>query len=132
MSPATPAVASVCPSTALPEVTTSGAHRPIAPPYTALRARSSMGSPSAVPVSCASTTCTSAGLRSASRSACRTALSCTHPLGVVSELARAAAARRCGRARGQCTQRVRPRSGSRTRASLAAPAKWRARAPRAA
>ena len=69
ISPAIPAAASRCPTLLLIEPITHRSPRRRACPYTAPRAAASMGSPTGVPVPCASTYCTEPGGISASRKA---------------------------------------------------------------
>ncbi len=61
---------------------------PAGRPNSAPRASTSIGSPSGVPVPCASTYCTSAGATPASASACRITACCAGPLGTVRPLLR--------------------------------------------
>ena len=81
ITPATPAAACVCPMFDFTDPSSSGHDR--SPPYTASSACASIGSPSAVPVPCASTTSTSAGDSRAFASACRITRCCAGPLGAV-------------------------------------------------
>ena len=80
-SPTCPNVASLCPTLAFAAPTKSGVGRPI--PCTAATAPASVGSPSAVPVPCASVHPTSAGLAFARPSATRSSVRCADPLGAV-------------------------------------------------
>lgn len=84
MTPATPAAACVWPRLDLTEPTHSGVARPV--PYTAIRARASIGSPSRVPVPCASTRSTSCAATPDAASASASTRSCACPLGAVMPL----------------------------------------------
>ncbi|MEZ5979749.1 MAG: hypothetical protein R3F34_16235 [Planctomycetota bacterium] len=83
-SPTMPAAGSVWPTFVFAEPISSGRVRPSA--NTSSRAPTSIGSPSDVPVPCASTTSTSCGESPASRSAARMTSACAARLGTVSPL----------------------------------------------
>ena len=86
ITPATPAAAWLWPMLDFSEPSQSG-RSPLRPsPYVASRACASMGSPSVVPVPCASTASTSAGIRPALLSACRMTRCWAGPLGAVRPL----------------------------------------------
>ena len=84
ITPATPAAACACPMFDFTDPSHSGspASRPC--PYVASSACASIGSPSRVPVPCASTTSTSAPATPAFTSACRITRCCDGPFGAVS------------------------------------------------
>jgi len=84
MTPATPAAAWVWPMFDFSDPRYSGRSRPF--PYVASRACASIGSPSIVPVPCASTTSTSAAVTPASASARRITRCCEGPFGAVRPL----------------------------------------------
>ncbi|PSK62136.1 hypothetical protein B0E53_05953 [Micromonospora sp. MH33] len=84
MIPATPAAAWVCAMFDLIEPSSSGSVRSC--PYVASSACASIGSPSVVPVPCASTTSTSDVDRPPSARACRITRCCDGPFGAVSPL----------------------------------------------
>ncbi|CAM4279106.1 hypothetical protein KIPE111705_46465 [Kibdelosporangium persicum] len=84
ITPATPAAACVWPMFDFTEPSHSGRSR--SRPYVAMSACASIGSPSVVPVPCASTASTSEGARPATARACRITRSCDGPLGALSPL----------------------------------------------
>ncbi|GID94507.1 hypothetical protein Adi01nite_39190 [Amorphoplanes digitatis] len=84
ITPATPAAAWVCPMLDLTEPRYSGVARSC--PYVASSACASIGSPSVVPVPCASTTSTSRAARPADARAWRMTRCCDGPFGAVSPL----------------------------------------------
>ncbi|CAM5744314.1 hypothetical protein SALBM311S_01337 [Streptomyces alboniger] len=87
MTPVTPAAAWVCPRFDLTEPSHSGGRPSSRPwPYVASRAPASTGSPSVVPVPCASTASTSCGRSPASANACVIRRCWACPLGAVSPL----------------------------------------------
>ncbi|OLE25922.1 MAG: hypothetical protein AUG49_09445 [Catenulispora sp. 13_1_20CM_3_70_7] len=86
MSPATPAAACVWPRLDFNAPNRIGWSAGRSWPYVASSACASIGSPSAVPVPCASTTSTSAADRPALASACWINRCCAGPLGAVSRL----------------------------------------------
>ncbi|PSK55644.1 hypothetical protein B0E53_07056 [Micromonospora sp. MH33] len=86
MTPAAPAAAWTCPRFDFSEPSSSGAPSPRSCPYVASSACASIGSPSRVPVPCASTASTSAGPRRAAASARRMTRSWAGPFGAVRPL----------------------------------------------
>ncbi|GAA5615842.1 hypothetical protein Spla01_07059 [Streptomyces platensis] len=86
MTPATPAAAWVCPRLDLIAPSHKGWSAGRSWPYVASSAWASIGSPSRVPVPCASTASTSDGFRPAPASACRITRCCEGPLGAVRPL----------------------------------------------
>ncbi len=84
ITPATPAAACACPMFDFTDPSQSGRSAGRSCPYVANNACASIGSPSVVPVPCASTTSTSAGTRRAFASACRITRCCDGPFGAVS------------------------------------------------
>ncbi len=83
MTPATPAAAWVWPRLDLTEPSSSGAASPRSCPYVASSACASIGSPSRVPVACASTASTSAGVSRALARACRITRTWEGPCGAL-------------------------------------------------
>ncbi|RPK40824.1 hypothetical protein EES37_20615 [Streptomyces sp. ADI91-18] len=86
ITPATPAAACVWPMLDLIEPSNSGCPSARSWPYVASSACASIGSPSDVPVPCASTASTSAADRPALARACRMTRCCEGPLGAVRPL----------------------------------------------
>ncbi len=86
ITPAAPAAAWVCPRLDFTEPTSRGRSGGRCAPYASSSAPASIGSPSFVPVPCASTTSTSEGCSRASASAETSSRCCAAPLGAVSPL----------------------------------------------
>ncbi|RGC64959.1 hypothetical protein C5N14_31075 [Micromonospora sp. MW-13] len=86
ITPATPAAAWVCPRFDFTEPSSSGAESPRSCPYVASSACASIGSPSRVPVPCASTTSTPPAARPALASACWITRCWDGPLGALRPL----------------------------------------------
>ncbi len=84
ITPATPAAACVCPMFDFTEPSHNGSRPCRSCPYVARTACASIGSPSVVPVPCASTTSTSAAVSRAFARACRITRCCDGPFGAVS------------------------------------------------
>ena len=82
--PTCPDAASLCPMLALAAPTASGDARPLGRPHSAAASEpASVGSPSAVPVPCASSRATPAAATPAAASAAPSSVRCAEPLGAV-------------------------------------------------